>query len=228
MQPPKLLLLETSGRVGQVGLALGDEVLREASLHQAQRNARDLVPGIDRLMKEEQWKPGELDAVAVSAGPGSYTGLRVGLMMAKTWCYTLKKPLITIPTFEVIAWQTFQLSPSIVALEVIADAQQDRLYQQQFSSRLLASELTLVNLDAWLASLQPEWTITGPGVEKVQSKLPAGINMLSEVDRYPQLFALAALGMARFIAKEWANTMQAEPLYLRASSAEEQWAKLGK
>src|SRR5262245_23556938 len=81
------LVLETAGKVGQVALACGDEVLAEGQLEGARRRASDLALVVDRLLRARGWKARELTSVVVGLGPGSYTGLRVGLASAKELAY---------------------------------------------------------------------------------------------------------------------------------------------
>ena len=81
------LIIETAGRVGQVALTAGDAVVREARLGEGRRRASDLALIVDRLLKEQGWAARDLTAVVVGLGPGSYTGLRVGLASAKTLAY---------------------------------------------------------------------------------------------------------------------------------------------
>src|SRR5580692_6112914 len=98
-QSPRLLILETSGRVGQVAVAHGDVLLGTRRLDEARRHARDLAPQVAELLKEQGWTARELDAVIVSRGPGSYTGLRIGIMSAKTLAYAVGCTLLGIDTF---------------------------------------------------------------------------------------------------------------------------------
>ena len=79
----RLLLIETSGRVGQVALADGPSVVGVRRLEESRHHARDLAPAVADLLAAASWTPRDLSAVAVSRGPGSYTGLRVGIMSAK-------------------------------------------------------------------------------------------------------------------------------------------------
>ncbi len=102
---PRLLVIDTSHRVGVVALAAGDRLLGERRLDEARRHARDLVPAIRDLLAEVHWKARELDAVFVSRGPGSYTGLRVGIMSAKTLAYASGCTLLGLETFAAIARQ---------------------------------------------------------------------------------------------------------------------------
>src|SRR5207244_661461 len=98
-------------------------------LDEARRHARDLVPALRDLLDEQKWRPRDIQAVIVSRGPGSYTGLRVGIMSAKTFAYATGAALLAIDTFAAIASQA---PAEVVCVDVIADAQQDKLYVQRF------------------------------------------------------------------------------------------------
>lgn len=225
----KLLLIETSGTVGRAGLGLGRVLLAEAVLENSRKHTRDLIPQCQRLCEEQQWKPADLDAIVVSIGPGSYTGLRVGIMTAKTLAYALNKPLVAVPTFDAIAWQCFQVQPHLPALEVVADGQQDRVYVQQFAKDMTSqSPLSIFIGEQWRASLRAGSTITGPGLRQQRAKLPSTIQLLDEPLWDPSLPSLLALGHQQLLEKKFADSFSLEPLYLRASSAEEQWAAMGK
>ena len=87
MTEPRLLILETSSRVAQVALAEGAVLRGVRRLDEARRHARDLAPAVAELLAAQGWRPRDLHAVVVGRGPGSYTGLRVGVMSAKAFAY---------------------------------------------------------------------------------------------------------------------------------------------
>ena len=97
------LILETSDRVARIGLARGASVAGTAELDSARRHARDMTSTIDALLKAESLKPADLTGVMVSRGPGSYTGLRVGLTTAKALSYATGCELRAVDTFAAIA-----------------------------------------------------------------------------------------------------------------------------
>src|SRR5262245_25336168 len=129
-QAPRFLILETSDRMGQVWLARGDRLLRGRRLDEARRHARDLAPAVAELLAGEGWRPRDLDAVVVGRGPGSYTGLRVGVMSAKALAYATGCALVAVDTFTAIA---LQAPDEADRLDVLADAQQDNVYVQAFA-----------------------------------------------------------------------------------------------
>ncbi|MCX7701506.1 MAG: tRNA (adenosine(37)-N6)-threonylcarbamoyltransferase complex dimerization subunit type 1 TsaB, partial [Gemmataceae bacterium] len=99
---PRLLVIDTSGRVGVVAVAWGDRILGERRLEETRRHARDLAPSVAELCQTAGWRVRELDGVIVSIGPGSYTGLRVGIISAKTLAYATGCVVLAIPTFRAI------------------------------------------------------------------------------------------------------------------------------
>src|SRR5262245_25636146 len=129
MTAPRLLILETSSRRGLVAVALGGAVREARHLDEARRNAvaRDLAPSVADLLRGQGWKAADLDGVLVSLGPGSYTGLRVGIMSAKALAYATRCALIGVETFPAIARQA---PPGCERLDVLGDAQQDKVYAQ--------------------------------------------------------------------------------------------------
>src|SRR4051812_47130680 len=123
------LLIETSGRVGRLGLARGGAVARAADLDPARRHARDLAATADALLTADALRPADLTGVMVGHGPGSYTGLRVGLISAKALAYALGCQLVPVPTFAAIAEQA---PAEARVLWVLADALQGLIYVQRF------------------------------------------------------------------------------------------------
>jgi tRNA threonylcarbamoyladenosine biosynthesis protein TsaB len=220
---PRLLLIETSGRVGRIGLAQGPELLAEDSLDEARRHLRDLAPSVARLLRDRGWAPRGLGGVIVSLGPGSYTGLRVGIMSAKTLARATGCGLIGAPTFEVIARHVETAGRELV---VIADAQRENLYVQPFSrgSKTVRFEpagvLEVAPGREWARNLPPDVGVAGPGVRIAAPWLPAGTpTALLE----PAIAGLLAVGWERFEPGLLDDPARLEPLYLRPSSAEEQW-----
>jgi tRNA threonylcarbamoyladenosine biosynthesis protein TsaB len=216
------LILETSGRVGQVGVARAGVLLAQRRLDEARRHARDLAPAVAELLSEQGWSAQDLAGVIVSRGPGSYTGLRVGIMSAKTLAYAAGCDLIAVDTFAVIAAQT---PPEAERVDVLADAQQDKLYIQSFVRQeacwQASTSLSIVPAPAWLAGRARDAWVSGPGLARVADRLPGDCQQVP--DALPGLPSLLRLGMQRHERGERDDIWKVEPLYARASSAEEKW-----
>jgi tRNA threonylcarbamoyladenosine biosynthesis protein TsaB len=220
--PKMWLILETSGRTGRVGLARGEAIVRAAALDDTRRHARDLAAAVGQMLDAVGVKPRELEGVVVSRGPGSYTGLRVGIMSAKALAYAVGCRLVAVDTFAAIAVQ----APAAAGrLWVIADALQGQVYRQQFlrgagTSWAAADDLRIASFEEWEKALTPGDSVTGPGLTVYGGRLPSGFSLVPEADREPRVESLFAVG--RHLAPLTVPEVFAlEPLYLRGSSAEE-------
>ncbi|HKI32573.1 MAG TPA: tRNA (adenosine(37)-N6)-threonylcarbamoyltransferase complex dimerization subunit type 1 TsaB [Gemmataceae bacterium] len=215
----RLLLIETSGRAGLVALAEGESLLATRRLDESRHQARDLAPAIADLLASAGWKPRDVSAIVVSRGPGSYTGLRVGVMSAKAFAYAAGGALLAIDTFAVIASQA---PADANPLDVIADAQQQKVYLQRFERGAPVSPLVIRPAAEWLAEGPAPWA-SGPGLRLHQGRLPATVRPVQEALWEPRAESLLALALKRWHAGERDDPFAVEPLYLRPSSAEEQW-----
>jgi tRNA threonylcarbamoyladenosine biosynthesis protein TsaB len=225
---PKLLLIETSGRVGRVGLAVGPGMIAESVLDATRRHARDLAPAVADVLRGQGWAARELGGVLVSLGPGSYTGLRVGVMSAKALAYATGCPAVGVPTFHATARQAVVPGNE---LDVIAEAQQEKLYVQRFARNgpdgrfAPAGELHIVPGRLWAEQRRPDVAVSGPGLRTAQRFLPPGT---PAEPCEPGLAGLLAVGWERYTSGVRDAVLALEPIYLRPSSAEEQWQRLGR
>jgi tRNA threonylcarbamoyladenosine biosynthesis protein TsaB len=216
------LILETSGRVAKVGLARGGAVVRAVALDDTRRHARDLAATVEAVLKAESLTPTSLTGVMVGRGPGSYTGLRVGLMSAKALAYAAGCELVAVDTFAAIAVQAPAEARNVW---VIADALQGQVYLQRFAQteRVWApvNNLLIDRVEDWLNWAAPGTWMTGPGVKVyAETNIPQSCPLVPEADREPRVESVFAVG-AKLAAMSREEMFALEPLYLRGSSAEE-------
>ncbi len=221
-----VLGLETSGLAGSVALVRDEVLLGRHALDQAgRRHAQSLVTECAALLSEHELQPADLSAVAVTRGPGSFTGLRVGIVCAKTLAYALGIPLITLDTFDVIA---AQCPPEWPSAWIVEDAQRQELfvgrYEWNGERHQLTGERFIQPAQDWLSTLNPQDIVTGPGA----LKLPADIT-IPEIHRDPQTCVpraetLCRLAITRLARNEVDDLWTAAPLYIRVSGAEEKAA----
>ena len=98
----KVLGIETSGDIGGVVLSKDYKIVLSKEFG-CMQHSKELVPAIKSAFHKAGWTPKDIDLIAVDVGPGSYTGLRVGITCAKTLAYALQKPVIDVPIFDIIA-----------------------------------------------------------------------------------------------------------------------------
>jgi tRNA threonylcarbamoyladenosine biosynthesis protein TsaB len=131
----KVLVIETSTKQCSVALFLGNECMASARQRDEVRHvhAEELLPLIDEVMRQANWERTDLEAVAVSAGPGSYTGLRIGVATAKGICHALSIPLLAIDTLELAAHGAAHLVNSDdVVIWPVLDARRMEVYVKPF------------------------------------------------------------------------------------------------
>jgi tRNA threonylcarbamoyladenosine biosynthesis protein TsaB len=222
-----LLLVETSGKSGWVALAEGDTVRALRRLDQARQHARDLAPAVADLLAEPGWQVRDLQGVVAGRGPGSYTGLRVGLVSAKTLCYATGCALIALETFHVIASQ----SPAEVwTVDVLGDAQQGKVYVQRYGRSAEGdfrplTALSIQPFAEWLGRRDPDAWVSGPALRVPALRAPETVPVVDAGCWDPQPASVLRLGLVRYRAGERDDFWGVEPIYLRPSAAEEQWRK---
>ena len=223
--PTRILALETSGRDASVAVleAVGGDarLLREVTLSGMQRTAQILAPGVRDLLDAHDWAPASIQLVAVAIGPGSFTGLRIGVTMAKTFAYAVGAQVIGVNTLAVLAEQARHLSGP---LWTVMDAQRQELYAAKFVDGV-GSETRIVGEVDWLAALQPGDRVTGPALRKLQPRLPAGVEVVDASLWQPLAKAVGVVGWREFQAGRRDDVWKLAPHYYRQSAAEEKAAK---
>lgn len=215
------VVLETSGRGGQVGLFVVGRPSGEIGLDPARRHNRDLVPAIDTLLADARLKPADLSGVMVSVGPGSFTGLRVGVMTAKALAWALDCRLVPVPTFHAIAEQS---PDEATTVDVISDALKGLVYAQGFRRTEVGweptDELRIVSAVEWAVQLSAGSWVSGPGVGLHAATIPADSTCVPAEIRTATVAGVFRVGLRLTpLSRDQINGL--EPLYLRPSSAEE-------
>lgn len=131
-----ILSLETSTDVCSVAVHDGNKCLGEAVIREPQAHAAKLAPSIQQVLSQAGVSPDDLHAVAITSGPGSYTGLRIGTSTAKGLCMALEIPLLAIGTLELLAYQGSALNSTQGLLCPMIDARRMEVYALLADSRL--------------------------------------------------------------------------------------------
>jgi tRNA threonylcarbamoyladenosine biosynthesis protein TsaB len=223
-----ILALETSGRSGSLALFESDEragelTLRsESHLPEDQRTAKCLAPALKRVLADAGRPPASLGLIAVTVGPGSFTGLRIGVTTAKTLAYTTGAKLVGISTLAVLAHQGGR--PESRTWSVL-DAQRDELFAQVYAVSddlaLAPDEASICRVDEWLAKLQPGDAVVGPILTRLHNRLPSELVTFDPIFWEPTARAVGELGWRRFLAGHLDDPFQLIPRYHRRSAAEE-------
>jgi len=213
--------IETSGRAGSVAVADNDQLLGEVDLSASgRRHARTLVPEIAALLSSLQLTPQDVDVVAVSIGPGSFTGLRVGVTCAKTLAYATGCRLVAIDTFLAVA----AAQQDTTRVWVIDDPLRGDLfageYEQQEGLWRCVSPAQLQSLDSWRSRRKPEERITGPGLVTLEKEF-TGSSLGESSTRLPHARSVVFLANQQAQTGHFADPWTLSPFYMRRSAAEE-------
>lgn len=215
-----LLLLETSAvncsvALSQDGVLIYNEVDAAGSSHSVK-----LGVFVDEALKILESRKLTLDAVAVSSGPGSYTGLRIGISMAKGLCYGSEIPLIAVPTLQLLADEVSKLPelPSNALIRPLVDARRMEVYTALYSAKgdlLIPAEAVVVTTDSFTDELSNSqvWFV-GDGAEKCRNQLKSP-NACFEFKTVPLAGAMAPLAEKLFQAGQFEDVAYFEPFYLK-------------
>ncbi len=222
-----ILALETSGKSGSVAALTAGHLVSERLLPSDRRSAQSLAPALDDCLAEAGWKPSAVELVVVTTGPGSFTGLRVGVTSAKIFAYVAGCQVLGVDTLQVMAGQ---LGPGITDICSVIDAQRQQVFAAWFRTRddgrvSTLQPTSIIGHDQWLAELAPSTLLTGTGLAasrgKLVDRLPAGVQVADRSLWSPRAAAVGRLGWLDYQDGRRDDIWNLLPNYFRKSAAEE-------
>lgn len=217
-----ILSIETSTSICSVAIHEQGELLALAEIKEPGAHAEKLLLLVDELFKKAGLSFGDLDAVAVSQGPGSYTGLRIGVSTAKGIAYALEIPLIGINTLQAMA-ASQSVAPGDYVVAVL-DARRKEVYTQTFGDSLqeLSPIEAVVLEEGVFASILEKGKVyfVGDGVEKVKEEVKSA-NAMFIVDWAISISAknMGVLAFEKYARQEWEDLAYFVPNYLKEFKA---------
>lgn len=214
----RVLAVDTSTMAGGVALVDGDRVVGESLLDVRTTHSERLMLAVDRVLGDAGWPPSTLDGLAVAIGPGSFTGLRIGLAAVKGLALALKRPIAAVPTLDAMAaqlpWTSRPVCPILAARrdEVYAS-----LYRWDGGAMQREWDYLALSPAALAARLTEPVLGVGDGVACVMS---SWITVVRPVRRGPMAAVVAWLGAEQLRRGDVAGVADLIPLYLRAPEAE--------
>lgn len=219
-----LLAIETSDAFGSIALIDATEQLTVRPLPTDRRTVETLAPSVEALLAEVEVSPQDLGVVAVSIGPGSFTGLRIGVTTAKMLALATGADLVGVSTIESLAAQVPDLEVGS-RIVVAIDAQRGEWYTAELEKRselecVVREAIDCTPREAVLARLasRPEVVLTGPGLIK---KPPESGNLAPRAAWPPDAGVLARLAQIKHSQGVRHDPAQLVPEYYRRSAAEE-------
>ncbi len=216
-----LLAIETSGMIGSVAIADDQRLIVERSLQTTgQRHAQTVVAEVDDILRSCSFAPSDITAVAVSIGPGSFTGLRVGLIFSKTFAWLNQTKLVAVDTLRAIAQQ---VPPEFETVTAVVDAQRNELFAATYRRNPetgIRDSISAIRI-CTLQDLTTDCPLVGPGLQKHRSSLQATHTLLDESLCQPRASSVAVIGLQMVRLGHLSVPETLEPSYVRLSYAEE-------
>jgi tRNA threonylcarbamoyladenosine biosynthesis protein TsaB len=223
----RALAIETSGRIGSVALAEDGRTLLEDTFPHGLQHAARIVPALDQLCRQLNWTSRDIREIYVSAGPGSFTGLRIGITLAKTLAMVSGASVVAVPSLRALAENAPAEAKNVV---LVLDAKRDQIFSACFSRSgedwTTLHDAQLCTLVEMLAKSPRPAHLIGEGIENHRQFISASDGEIYVTD--PTLWrsrasAVATLGWRMARRSQFTNFMSLTPIYIRRPEAEEKW-----
>ena len=220
----KILGIDTSSNPASVAVTEGDRVIAEAKTVDKSKRSIDILPLIDTVLTQSGISLGEVDVYAVAIGPGSFTGLRIGLALCKGFALANKKPVVGVSTLKSIA----RSSGLEGRIAVLMDARRNEVYCGLFEAKNneinLIGEEKAVLVDEFCAEISAETFFIGDGAILHQERLKKRLDKIAQFPSMKDSLSIAG-GVAFLAQKELENGKGEDynlivPRYIRRSEAE--------
>jgi len=231
---PRALAIETSGRVGSIAVVDDGRVVREEQFPHGLQHAAQIIPIIDQLTKAQGWSPRDVDELYVSVGPGSFTGLRIGVTLAKTMALATGVKLVAVPTVRVLVENAPAEARHVI---IVLDAKREQIFTARFERTADGwterEPAKLDSLAAMFARAPRPVHLLGEGLPHHEKFVPR--DDPSIVTTPPESWraraaAVATIGYPLARAGHVADPFTLTPIYIRRPEAEEKYdaAKAGR
>ncbi len=221
------LAIETSGRCGAVALAMNGKVVVEESFPHGLKHAAELLPMIDRMIRRQGLTPADLGILFVSEGPGSFTGLRIGITLAKTLALVTGAKLVAVPTLKVLTMNAPVEAQHVI---IVLDAKRDQIFTGRFErvegNWVERESAHLDSLSAMIERSPKPVYLLGEGIPfhaKFIPIEPEKIIVTAETLWSARARCVAGIGAVMAAAGQFTDPDRLVPLYVRKPEAEEKW-----
>ncbi len=226
----KILGIDTSTMIAAVGIVEDDDVLVDLKFVVKITYSEVLLSTIDLALKTIRGKPGDLDGFAISIGPGSFTGLRIGLSTIKGLCFASGKPLASVPSLDALASQSLFCKYPVVPL---LDAKKNQVYAAIYDTSMgklkRKSEYFVVDIENLVKNIVEEVLFVGPGArlyrEGLIQHLEDKAHFAWDEQSLPSGSGVARLGREKISSGQIEDISSLEPMYIRMSEAELRFKK---
>lgn len=229
----RILALDSSGLVASVAIVTEEAMLAEYTVNYKKTHSQTLLPMLNEIVKMVDINMEEIDAIAVAAGPGSFTGLRIGSATAKGLGLALNKPIVAVPTLDGLAYNFYGTDKLICP---IMDARRNQVYTGIYEfvgeKFRIIKEQTAMEVEELLEEINAlgrDVIFLGDGTpvyrDAIEQKLKVAYSFAPVHMSRQRAGAIGALGMELYKKNEFEEASLHEPVYLRVSQAERERAE---
>lgn len=214
-----ILCIESTADFCSVCLFNGDEIISYTFSEEKYAHSRYLAVLIDNCLKDKDLAPHQLVAIAVSSGPGSYTGLRVGASIAKGMCYSLQIPLIAIDSLHILASPYFKEETSDSIIIPTIDARRDEAYISHYKTsgeQLIESIPHIFTNESFYEYHEDKQVIICGNAAQKASQIIENRKNLVFYQTLPTAKSMGKLALAAFEGQNFADTAYFEPNYIKS------------
>lgn len=226
-----VLGIESATRVAGAAVVNEEKLVAERFVNNLKTHSQNLLPMIQQVLEDAGISPKELGAIAVSGGPGSFTGLRIGMATAKSMAQVLQLPVVGVPTLEALAWNVTGVEGLICP---ILDARKQEVYTCLYESRegvpVPAAEPRAVSLEELieiLTAVKKSVTLLGDGVPvygpEIAGALGEKISFAGQINLFSRAAGVAWLGRRMVTEGLAGDGKTLQPVYIRRPEAEVTW-----
>jgi tRNA threonylcarbamoyladenosine biosynthesis protein TsaB len=220
MHTPYILHIDTATEVCSVSLSKGDLLLHTIETQEPNQHAARLTLFIEEILERQGLSSAQLDAIAVSKGPGSYTGLRIGVSTAKGLCYGADLPLIGINTLESMleGYKTITNGTPNTLYCPMLDARRMEVYMSTWNSRyepVTPTDARIIGEDSFADDSMHDIRLFGSGARKFEELFADRANITIDKQYKHSSKHMHKLALQRYIDKEFEDIIYFEPFYLK-------------
>ena len=226
----KILGIDTSTMAANVAVLEDDKLICEYTINTKKTHSQKLMPMIENMLKLSDLDIKEIDAIAICVGPGSFTGLRIGMATAKAMAHVNNIPLIGVNSLEILGANMDLCNRNICS---ILDAQRNQVYMNKYILKdykiTELEEISIKAIDELLeeiSSSNEDWVLVGEAVYKYKEKIEeiSNITIPSPANNITKASTLCFVARDKMLANDQVyNCYNINPMNIRKSQAEEQY-----
>ena len=226
----KILGIDTSTMAANVAVLEDDKLICEYTINTKKTHSQKLMPMIENMLKLSDLDIKEIDAIAICVGPGSFTGLRIGMATAKAMAHVNNIPLIGVNSLEILGANMDLCNRNICS---ILDAQRNQVYMNKYILKdykiTELEEISIKAIDELLeeiSSSNEDWVLVGEAVYKYKEKIEeiSNITIPSPANNITKASTLCFVARDKMLSNDQVyNCYNINPMYIRKSQAEEQY-----